>query len=188
MRGDNLLLRLKVVDHSGSPPHARGQLVRRHESTHGSRFTPACAGTTPSHHLAELLATVHPRMRGDNFTSSIGSSQPSGSPPHARGQLNQQEEQELLLRFTPACAGTTGCSASACACQTVHPRMRGDNWARNVGNAVLDGSPPHARGQRVIDSNGGRWLRFTPACAGTTHTTRTLPGGSSVHPRMRGDN
>ncbi len=168
MRGDNPIPPIRIQAAHGSPPHARGQ---RHEPPtlrKRERFTPACAGTTGVEPGDARPPAVHPRMRGDNSVSASERSRPSGSPPHARGQLVCTREGFRCRRFTPACAGTTIALSSPSQSRSVHPRMRGDNSVVPSSSNTSRGSPPHARGQLcpVVASRGV--ARFTPACAGTT--------------------
>ncbi len=150
---------------------------------------------------------VHPRVRGDDGDGRMKAHTYNGSPPRARGRRQVRLQQDHVVRFTPACAGTTPRAATArhgrrftpaCAGTTrrpgppmtaaaVHPRVRGDDLGFGFGDASLVGSPPRARGRHLRVPCIDLALRFTPACAGTTP-----PGGSRethapVHPRVRGD-
>ena len=48
MRGEDCAMSLKKVETAGSPPHARGRLVRNRKHGVADRITPACAGKTSS--------------------------------------------------------------------------------------------------------------------------------------------
>ncbi len=188
MRGDNLRVMLSMERAYGSPPHARGQPSILLQCSFILRFTPACAGTTVGGREQAEDAPVHPRMRGDNPPTPPLRPLPTGSPPHARGQLEGFDLHVLPGRFTPACAGTTMTRPPRTTMSSVHPRMRGDNRSRCRISSSAIGSPPHARGQRRLVSRRTRGRRFTPACAGTTRRPSDQPQHPAVHPRMRGDN
>ncbi len=188
MRGDNSFKADRMISSAGSPPHARGQPMGEECRTGGSRFTPACAGTTVHPLGVGAEASVHPRMRGDNYPWRRLERASSGSPPHARGQRSKKTREEFLLRFTPACAGTTTVAKSGWRLHSVHPRMRGDNRSAGLTVSAHDGSPPHARGQPELCLQVAELVRFTPACAGTTRLSGAAVRPRTVHPRMRGDN
>ncbi len=127
LRGDNTLARRAYARRAGTPPPARGQRGDGLVGAEPGRNTPACAGTTtgwrgPRHVLAE-----HPRLRGDNASSSAPPVTMSGTPPPARGQHGQGSIKTRSPRNTPACAGTTGGGAPAVCGWSEHPRLRGDN-------------------------------------------------------------
>ena len=93
----------------------------------------------------------------------------NGSPPHARGILQEQMAELGEKRITPACAGNTYLSHASLEYFEDHPRMRGEY---SPGIAQLHcklGSPPHARGIRFSSSLSTRPSRITPACAGNTY-------------------
>ncbi len=148
-------------------------------------------------------------MRGDNVHGICVHCGTEGSPPHAWGQRNVNQDCDICHRFTPTCVGTTekhvflvflytgspphawgqrsGCSTAATP-QTVHPHMRGDNVLTGGGGRHLYGSPPHAWGQRFVKLRQTGATRFTPTCVGTTAIHLDAGLVKRVHPHMRGDN
>ncbi len=70
---------------------------------------------------------------------------------------------------------------------TVHPRMRGEHFAKATGVRRVIGSSPHARGTRVRLAVQLARLRFIPACAGNTGLEAGWCRPMAVHPRMRGE-
>jgi len=94
----------------------------------------------------------------------------------------------VLLRFTPTCVGTMGCSRPDGAARPVHPHVRGDNGCVSYKNRRLGGSPPRAWGQYARSTRRHRWPRFTPTCVGTINSATETVGPASVHPHVRGDN
>ena len=66
LRGENFVLVSAVGQIGGSPPLARGKLIRANASTQHIRITPACAGKTPQLIRSERFNRDHPRLRGEN--------------------------------------------------------------------------------------------------------------------------
>ena len=107
MRGeDGFESRIQNVE-KGSPPHARGRLVRRSTFECKTRITPACAGKTFVLILYRHLPSDHPRMRGEDCYSILPTVYIRGSPPHARGRRDNAYVTLDIKRITPACAGKT---------------------------------------------------------------------------------
>ncbi len=187
VRGDDSSRQSRHGPLFGSPPRARGRRLAHGAAVAGARFTPACAGTTRSRAGCWSATTVHPRVRGDDLSSSSISAISVGSPPRARGRPRRHGRPGRVLRFTPACAGTTPASLRLRLRPAVHPRVRGDDSNQKRGVASSLGSPPRARGRRLERAGRAALVRFTPACAGTTPQAPAWRCGSSVHPRVRGD-
>ena len=107
MRGEDLFVSFWVTYQSGSPPHARGRLVRLPCVRVDERITPACAGKTTCDTPTLPASSDHPRMRGEDFNCSGIVWTSSGSPPHARGRLEDVGRRLAWGGITPACAGKT---------------------------------------------------------------------------------
>src|SRR5690606_9453266 len=93
------------------------------------RFTPACAGTT--WRRAVRVALHHgspPRARGRRAPGRTGADRAAVHPRVRGDDCNVVFLSHLIVRFTPACAGTT-----------LH---------RLFGERQAHGSPPRARGRR----------------------------------------
>ena len=156
MRGDKKQCAAFKVGHWGSPPHARGQVRRNIRPECKRGITPACAGTRQQALPPPRRRWDHPRMRGDKSPVPCALGCPSGSPPHARGQVGCCIEPRNDAGITPACAGT--------------------RRPLQTTKATSRGSPPHARGQVPGTGQGGAGMRITPACAGTS-LWRSAAGG-----------
>ena len=112
MRGEDRLGPTPSVRGGGSPPHARG----RHHSVvdlfQVAGITPACAGKTRTNNVFWSAAQDHPRMRGEDFLNLKAKITICGSPPHARGRLNNPHNTVMV--------------------HTDHPRMRGEDCKNNT--------------------------------------------------------
>ena len=93
-----------------------------------------------------------------------------------------------MFRITPAYAGTTSSQTIMVRINRDHPRIRGDNFIGIVCQSLLEGSPPHTRGQQHIQNFMNKISRITPAYAGTTYRKGYQDGRNQDHPRIRGDN
>ena len=65
--------------------------------------------------------------------------------------------------------------------------MRGEDQGFHVKRTPLRGSPPHARGRRIVPQRHELTLGITPACAGKTGGRLGLYPFRRDHPRMRGE-
>ena len=66
LRGENYIEYIAHDRKRGSPPLARGKLIRANASTQHIRITPACAGKTLQDLQAVHESEDHPRLRGEN--------------------------------------------------------------------------------------------------------------------------
>ena len=65
--------------------------------------------------------------------------------------------------------------------------MRGEDSTLNQVIDIPPGSPPHARGRRLLPYVRHFWSRITPACAGKTRSSTPQRRATPDHPRMRGE-
>ena len=107
MRGEDPLNGLNMLKGTGSPPHARGRRQRSDTCPKHTRITPACAGKTGLVPDTARFTWDHPRMRGEDPRNFRRSRTAMGSPPHARGRLEDAGTVQKPNRITPACAGKT---------------------------------------------------------------------------------
>ena len=74
----------------------------------------------------------------------------TGSPPHVRGKVQNEAQQNLWSRITPACAGKREMPPTGAARTRDHPRTCGekpDSFRRTI---YEKGSPPHMRGKERL--------------------------------------
>src|SRR5690606_29139579 len=101
VRGDLRKTMTLFMQDAGSPPRARGPRRSTCCCRSGPRFTPACAGTSPSSSTSSAAISVHPRVRGDLVTARDAQPSGVGSPPRARGPRFGGSLLEFGDRFTP---------------------------------------------------------------------------------------
>ena len=171
----------------GSPPHARGRLSFVFFLVLDAGITPACAGKTRRKGTRHRGIRDHPRMRGEDKLNALGLPRRTGSPPHARGRLENDAGRAAAGGITPACAGKTPFSSLFNSCSSDHPRMRGEDLTNGANLDEYTGSPPHARGRQPEIETVFDQGRITPACAGKTALPADRSEGNGDHPRMRGE-
>ena len=168
-------------------PACAGNTLQKVAHCAGRRFIPACAGNTILERAAEILAPVHPRVRGEHGELVAERLVFRGSSPRARGTRWIHAVSQHFHRFIPACAGNTHAATCFGNQVTVHPRVRGEHGRRQTTVAPFSGSSPRARGTRSDTTTcaGAGW--FIPACAGNTRPSSQQSGPGPVHPRVRGE-
>ena len=147
-RGENPMASFRLDQATGSPPLARGKLLRALGRVLGDRITPARAGKTRPPGSSECSGTDHPRSRGENTDLETSRAGDRGSPPLARGKRHEVDLAAQPLGITPARAGKTPGSRGVPSMSGDHPRSRGENCNSRRTSGEQSGSPPLARGKR----------------------------------------
>jgi len=88
-----------------SPPHMRGTVKPRLTNMERFRITPAYAGNRTSAAMLSGFSADHPRVCGEQQTSTAGLKTEQGSPPRMRGTVNDSINYSRVERITPAYAG-----------------------------------------------------------------------------------
>ena len=185
--GEQFKLTWRGDGNLGSPPHARGADQRVQLARELLRITPACAGSSAGHLVADRTSEDPPRMRGEQTRSMKRNAVTSGSPPHARGAGAPRRLDGDDAGITPACAGSSRTGLLRCHDARDHPRMRGEQTLGHQELCVIRGSPPHARGAEVPVRLISKSSRITPACAGSRAAPGTSAPSAPDHPRMCGE-
>ena len=189
-RGDKFSTVLKPSISSGSPPHTRGQDQRTDNRHLNKGITPAHAGTSAGKTLSAVQYWDHPRTRGDKRNDWGCYNCNGGSPPHTRGQAASFHNMMIRQRITPAHAGTSRQPSQYQIQKPDHPRTRGDKQYKENEYVQEDdgrGSPPHTRGQGIVNRVQHLLRRITPAHAGTSRARCRCRAPTQDHPRTRGD-
>ena len=84
--GDDLRRAALIVGGRGAPPRGRGRPALKGEGGEPRGSTPAWAGTTRLPRGSSSTAGEHPRVGGDDTSSSTSRSQSHGAPPRRRGR------------------------------------------------------------------------------------------------------
>ncbi len=169
-RGEHMAARADRVNGGGSPPLARGAQRDPTIRFHVHRITPARAGSTQCPSGSPDSFPDHPRSRGEHGPQGLQHRGQQGSPPLARGAPPGFRHLVLVLRITPARAGSTPCRAGPWPPSSDHPRSRGEHIHMLARTSAPAGSPPLARGAPVDRGPDLVVFRITPARAGSTST------------------
>ena len=167
-RGEHLNLPPVWGERAGLSPLARGTHHDKKLRSSIQRFIPAGAGNSP--YVAPLGTTppVYPRWRGELLANQINSGCAAGLSPLARGT----QELDLLIgkniRFIPAGAGNSPVPRECGSTPAVYPRWRGELFSFTLGNAVIYGLSPLARGTPRGQPPPLTRHRFIPAGAGNS--------------------
>ena len=104
-----------------------------------------------------------------------------------RGKAINERETVCVPRITPAYAGKSRISGTACEACRDHPRLCGEKSAAALSESKKPGSPPPMRGKAhgLIVVNQIR--RITPAYAGKSGCLCHSLNGSKDHPRLCGE-
>ena len=189
---------------NGSSPRVRGTVIPLQNSVQNSRFIPACAGnSSPSwpcsrrgrfipacagnRHRVCKLQPVHPRVCGEQWSARPYQLHCPGSSPRVRGTGPRPNRKRPCRRFIPACAGNSPISGLRRLNRAVHPRVCGEQMVRPRHRVRRPGSSPRVRGTVAIFQPLESVGRFIPACAGNSITATSCSIGSTVHPRVCGE-
>ena len=126
-------------------------------------------------------------MGGEHLTKRPENLQRFGSSPHGRGTRPGVASPTAPVRFIPTWAGNTSMRMRTSASPAVHPRMGGEHLGHASYEFKDDGSSPHGRGTRSLESAPGVSRRFIPAWAGNTGVSAASDPPIAVHPRMGGE-
>ena len=106
-RGENIEHGTRVNPADGSSPLTRGKLPLQAVMSREGGLIPAHAGKTTMARLCSLSAGAHPRSRGENIWTLIGSRGAPGSSPLTRGKPCCGEAAQSAGGLIPAHAGKT---------------------------------------------------------------------------------
>ena len=108
-RGEHTYGFARGAEYFGSSPRARGTPTGTGNITLSGRFIPAGAGNTTVSRTAAMMASVHPRGRGEHLLRRAAPHRCCGSSPRARGTRLKGNIGPSRSRFIPAGAGNTSC-------------------------------------------------------------------------------
>ncbi len=126
VRGEQSVTSAPVYGAGGPSPRARGAGGGEQQSAHDRGSIPACAGSSTRPRTPRPSPRVHPRVRGEQTRGPSDSKPRSGPSPRARGAARSHQPGERDRGSIPACAGSSPTYHLAVACDSVHPRVRGE--------------------------------------------------------------
>ena len=91
-----------------------------------------------------------------------------------------------MWRITPAPAGNTPSPSINAMCTWDHPRACGKHLGRSYRARLRMGSPPRLRETQLVEFEGRKYSRITPAPAGNTYRHRGSRHVARDHPRACG--
>ena len=151
---------------AGSPPRMRGrveQLLGVHVS---AGITPAYAGKRVPVRKIRRESRDHPRVCGEETTSSCGARKIVGSPPRMRGRVSSDSISRSDGRITPAYAGKSTAADWPNRSYKDHPRVCGEEAVTFTYALADQGSPPRMRGRAESKPICPAKKGITPAYAG----------------------
>jgi len=168
VRGEHPRTELLPCAMNGSSPRAWGTRIRPNAPRVQVRFIPTCVGNTSLARLRNVLAAVHPHVRGEHLPHRVNMCSSCGSSPRAWGTRTSHRLRVEVGRFIPTCVGNTTDRSTAFHGKTVHPHVRGEHIATELTQAAAGGSSPRAWGTRHGSPCPCGNIRFIPTCVGNT--------------------
>ena len=171
----------------GSSPRVRGTGTPSSAETSPSRIIPACAGNRNREAKASEAKSDHPRVCGEQVHRSLPSDACHGSSPRVRGTVRTPSAPRIAARIIPACAGNSTSFRCSNRHTPDHPRVCGEQAARQSESCAASGSSPRVRGTVEAGSWSRPQGRIIPACAGNSLMLDTKINVEADHPRVCGE-
>ena len=188
MGGENGAARDDCGQGIGSSPHGRGKRVSDSGECCPLRLIPAWAGKTKLTARPDPRYRAHPRMGGENSSSTPCCISCTGSSPHGRGKLSAGSLAWLTGRLIPAWAGKTDRARPFHAGCRAHPRVDGENESSDSKTFFKTGSSPRGRGKYKLGCIVCLARRLIPAWTGKTAGKTCCTACVRAHPRVDGEN
>ena len=170
----------------GSSPRPRGAPGASPDRREVTGLIPASAGSTSTRPCPSRPRRAHPRVRGEHWKPSGGSTRGLGSSPRPRGALTRREVVGSRKGLIPASAGSTSLVRRARSARRAHPRVRGEHAVAAATVGFSPGSSPRPRGAQARGEAGAADTGLIPASAGSTSWSRRNRPRSWAHPASAG--
>ena len=129
----------------------------------------------------------HPRVGGEKRQNLGPHTARKGSPPRGRGKDHIRAHFDRATRITPAWAGKSTRLSFLSVFSRDHPRVGGEKNQFNRKGEQGSGSPPRGRGKESQQLAAKCQTRITPAWAGKSFPSSSLPQTYWDHPRVGGE-
>ena len=148
--GENNVCRFGRDYDRGSSPRGRGKPGDGYDAGVSRGLIPAWAGKTRSSPSKGTANEAHPRVGGENVSSSRSSRSKSGSSPRGRGKHLGVGRGSRGVGLIPAWAGKTPQTRVATRRTQAHPRVGGENSIHFGSVSLAGGSSPRGRGKHFL--------------------------------------
>jgi len=149
---------------------------------------PAYAGKTHRAAYHQENRREHPRVCGENPTTTIPAGQSTGTSPRMRGKHCGPLPRNLINRNIPAYAGKTHGMRAAPPAGKEHPRVCGENKSDLDLKIARLGTSPRMRGKPLDAVVSSFSFGNIPAYAGKTSSLMMFSLLNQEHPRVCGEN
>ena len=148
--GEHLKALKKTANSTGSSPRMRGTHHMVCVALQGRGLIPTCVGSTSLVANARAIASAHPHVCGEHFTSPSTVSTESGSSPRVWGALHQPIHREHRKRLIPTCVGSTLCCVGWYYGYSAHPHVCGEHLSKEILHHSISGSSPRVWGALAV--------------------------------------
>ena len=151
---------------TGSSPRPWGTHVTVCANFGGERFIPTPVGNAAWLRAQASAGSVHPHARGERGGGGGGGGVHAGSSPRPWGTPAARARCAPGRRFIPTPVGNARSPPHRRPPRPVHPHARGERVVDTQAGIVENGSSPRPWGTRVLPDRGQRRARFIPTPVG----------------------
>ena len=173
---------------AGTSPRMRGKRFPTHRQQRKEGNIPAYAGKTNPGHSLWHYGEEHPRVCGENVSSSASVVYATGTSPRMRGKRKIWPGAEAWYGNIPAYAGKTAARTLLARRTKEHPRVCGENRLDGHLNNRVRGTSPRMRGKQGAAAAPPCAAGNIPAYAGKTCACDAVAVVFEEHPRVCGEN
>ena len=171
---------------TGLSPRVRGNQVEDVRAYVLDGSIPACAGEPRAQLYLGRCHWVYPRVCGGTSDNALIAQALAGLSPRVRGNPHKAMSRSWSTRSIPACAGEPPCLTIDGKPKRVYPRVCGGTHLDVSGGKTASGLSPRVRGNRPLQVWGHVDGRSIPACAGEPHLWSIQTRRLRVYPRVCG--
>ncbi len=168
LHGENAVEWRALPLHDGTSPPTRGKLEAVNQAAVLVRNIPAYTGKTARWRCSTSGHPEHPRLHGENSSSTGTRTGSIGTSPPTRGKQSARRREGVYHRNIPAYTGKTSLLRRSSAACPEHPRLHGENTPVFAGWSVAGGTSPPTRGKPLGVGLFQAHERNIPAYTGKT--------------------